>query len=215
MVKKVLLSIIFLVCACRLVASSEPTPDSIVAYSENREYRLTIYPRKMHQIEWRSSKEKRRFFRGLDTLPNETVLRILDSIYYIPCHAVLCEISASDTLEIWNKPLVNYSSPVNAIVSDDGKYVATTGDFLGGNYRHALVVYGEGGEVMVDYHIEDISPFPMEQYAYSSIGVHWITRWGDVIRFLDNGSIEVSFQNEAGEERTREFDIGMLRAAVR
>ena len=41
----------------------------------------------------------------------------------ILCHAILNKIESPDTIEIWNKKLINPIMPVHVIVTNDGKSI--------------------------------------------------------------------------------------------
>jgi hypothetical protein len=93
--------------------------------------------------------------------------------------------------------LVNLASPVKAIVANDGKSVITIDDWYSKGYWHTFVVYGEGGELIEDFKLQDISPFPLEQYFFSISSIHW----GGDMKYLDNDRVEIFFRNEKGEEQ--------------
>jgi hypothetical protein len=54
--------------------------------------------------------------------------------------------------EIWSRELVNI--PVRAFVADDGKHVVTFDTWAKLGYEHALVIYGEKGDVVADYGLD-------------------------------------------------------------
>lgn len=50
---------------------------------------------------------------------------------------------------IWTKPLANKVSPVSAMISDDGKYVVTTGEWFGGGPEAiAIGIYNSNGKLI-------------------------------------------------------------------
>ncbi|MBY0526291.1 MAG: hypothetical protein K2R98_23055 [Gemmataceae bacterium] len=55
---------------------------------------------------------------------------------------------------IWDVRLVNI--PVRALISDDGKYVATLDTWGGTGFDHSLVVYGPTGNMVADFKLEDL-----------------------------------------------------------
>jgi hypothetical protein len=57
---------------------------------------------------------------------------------------------------MWTRELLNI--PVTAFVADDGKYVVTFDTWARLGYEHALVIYGDHGEVVVDYDLETLLP---------------------------------------------------------
>ena len=127
--------------------------------------------------------------------------KVVDTIK--PCRAILYRISKLDKVEIWNKPLVNFISPVKAIVANDGKSVITIDDWHSKGYEHTFVLYGENGKLIKDFELKDISPFPLEQYLHTRSSIHW----GGNVEFLDNDRVEILFRNEKGEEQKRIFNI--------
>jgi hypothetical protein len=160
MVKKYLILALLLLNTIYVFADFWGTPEIIVAYSQNKEYMLKVYP-KEYPKNYFTAKYQRQLRKGIAT----------DSI--VPSHAVLYRISNSDTIEVWNKPLVNSQSPVNAIVANDGKSVITIDDWHSKGYEHTFVVYGESGELIEDFELKDISPFPLEQYVRYISSIHW------------------------------------------
>jgi hypothetical protein len=109
----------------------------------------------------------------------------------------------------WTRDLVNI--PVLAFVTDDGRHVVTLDTWAKLGYEHALVVYGEGGAVVVDYHLDALLPgdeiaksvhtmnarrwLQGATTAFDSGGQTFVItlQWGTVIRVaLSTGKIEVA-----------------------
>jgi len=123
MVKKYLCSILFVVISTiNVFADYWGSPKIITIYSENKEYMLMIYPIE-YPNNYFTAKYQRQRKRGI----------IVDTVK--PCRAILYRISNSDTIEIWNEPLVNFESPVKAIVANDGKSVITIDDWHSKGYE--------------------------------------------------------------------------------
>jgi hypothetical protein len=224
MLKKSLCSILFAVIStANVFANFWESPKIITTYSENKEYMLMIYPRE-YPNDYFSAKYQRQLKKGM----------VKDTVK--PCHAVLYHIVNTDTIEIWNKPLVNAVSPVKAIVANDGKSVITINDFWHSKgYAHTFVVYGEDGALIKDYELKEISPFPLEQYFSSRQSIHWggymedagndkggyeeysysvrgrFAEYADndrggYVKYLDNNRVEIHFRNKNGEEKKRIFN---------
>lgn len=195
MVKKYLILVLLISNAICAFADFWKSPEIILKYSQNKEYLLKVYPTKYPDNFW-TCKYQRQLNKGI----------VKNSIS--PCHAVLYRISNSDTIEVWNKPFINPVSPVNAVVANDGKSVVTIDDWYNAGSKHTLVVYGEEGELIEDFTLEDITPFPLEQYSRSISSIHWGGRVKDGnVQYLDNERLVISFRNAKGEERKRIFNI--------
>lgn len=59
-------------------------------------------------------------------------------------------------IAVWTRELVNI--PVTAFVADDGKHVVTFDTWARLGYEHALVIYGEGGTLVIDYDLDALVP---------------------------------------------------------
>jgi hypothetical protein len=65
----------------------------------------------------------------------------------------LFTLSADGTENVmWSRELVNI--PVKAFIADTGKHVVTFDTWAKLGYEHALVVYGEQGDVIADYDLD-------------------------------------------------------------
>ncbi|MDR1755724.1 MAG: hypothetical protein LBR65_02030 [Culturomica sp.] len=191
MVKKYLCSILFVVISTVSVFADDWENLRIITiYSDNKEYMLMIYPIE-YPNDYFTAKYQKQLKKGIVT----------DSI--VSSHAILYHICNSDTIEVWNRPLVNSQSPVNAIVANDGKSIVTIDDWYSKGYEHTLVIYGEDGELIKDFELKDITPFPLEQYFYSISSIHW----GGKVEYLDNDRMKIFFRNKNEEEQTRVFNI--------
>ena len=190
MVKKYLILALLVLNTIYVFADTWLPPKIKTIYSVNKEYMLTVYPRE-YPKNYFTAKYQRQYKKG----------KVKDTIK--PCHAILYHTSDSDTIEIWNKPLVNNVSPVNAIVANDGKSVITIDDWHSKGFKHTFVIYGEGGELIGDFELKDISPFPLEQYGRSVSSIDW----DEKVEYLDNDRVEILFRNKEGEEQKRIFNI--------
>ena len=111
---------------------------------------------------------------------------------------------------LWTRELVNI--PVIGYVADDGKHVVTFDTWARLGYEHALVIYGDRGNVVVDYDLgallsaDDISTSVVHTVgarrwlqgatiAFDDRGHHVVItlHWGKIIRVaLATGKIETS-----------------------
>jgi len=189
-VKKKLILALFIINAICVSADVWQSSRITLTYSQNNEYMLKVYPRYIPD-KFSTAKYQRQLRKGIVT----------DSI--VPSHAVLYHISNSDTIEIWNKPLVNRTSPASAIVANDGTSVVTINDWYMAGYQHTLVIYGENGELIEDFELKDISPFPLEHYSRSISSIYW----RENVEYLDNDRIEIHFINRKDEKTIRVFNI--------
>ncbi len=195
MVKRYLILVLLISNTICAFADFWKSPEIILVYSQNRKYLLKVYPTKYPDNFW-TYKYQRQLKKGI----------VKDST--IPCYGVLYRISNSDTTEIWNRPFINSVSPVNVVVANNGKSVVTIDDWYNAGSKHTLVVYGEGGELIEDFTLDDITPFPLEQYSRSISSIHWAGSGKDVnVQYLDNDRITISFRNAKNEERKRIFNI--------
>lgn len=190
MVRRYFILLFLLFITTELSADTWKAPEIIVTYSQNKEYMLKVYPIE-YPKNYFTRKYRRQYKKGI----------IKDTI--VPCHAILYKISNSDTIEIWNKPLVNKESPVNVIVANDGKSIVTFDDWHWRGYSHTMVIYGENGNVIKDYELKEISPFPLETYLRSISSIFW----GSKGKYVDNSRVEVYFENEINEIQKRVFNI--------
>ena len=127
-----------------------------------------------------------------------------------PCHAILYHIRNSDTILIWNKPLINHTSPLSAAVANDGKSVVTFNEWWWLGHIHAIVIYGEFGELIKDISLKEISPFPINEYNSGRPSIFWSgegENWRGKGEYLDNDRIEISFVNKNNEVRKRIVNI--------
>jgi len=81
-------------------------------------------------------------------------------------------------LPIWTRPLSNIVSPVSAMISDDGKYVVTTGEWYGGGHAAiAICIYNSTGKLIRSLTATDILGEERINYVPAS---STITFWGKV-----------------------------------
>ena len=141
-------------------------------YSENKEYKLIVTPRSF-------------------SAQGTTLMS---------CTAELYRINESESIQIWKKPLVNVLSPVHAIVANDGSSIATFDNWYSKGYGvNVFVVYNEKGEAKKTYKLEEVTPFPLNDYLRSISSLHWYAG----VRFIDNERIEIIFETETNKQARR------------
>ncbi|MFH1748681.1 MAG: hypothetical protein ABIG44_16730 [Planctomycetota bacterium] len=74
------------------------------------------------------------------------------------CKAVLYEHSGqgSRARQRWERFLVNDVAPEHVCIRDDGRFVVTLNEFQRGGARHALVIYGQRGEMLRHFVLSDL-----------------------------------------------------------
>lgn len=171
-----------------------PLPSIKRYYSQNRKYMLkvtpTIIPDKYWK--WRSAKPKRKKrFKAKDT----TIIR---------CHATLFKVSVNDTVKVWTQNLINRIAPMAVIVADDGKSIVTFDNWASMGYgMDVMVIYDQNGGLVMRYKLEEISPFPLNEYLMSVSSIWWQTD----ASYIDNDRIKICFSKENGDSKTRIFDV--------
>jgi len=134
-------------------------------YSEDSSHMLKVVPKYIPEKynNWVTAKPKRkRKFTAQDTT-------------IIPCHAILYKINGSkDTVEIWNKKLINRIAPVTVLVSNDGKRIVTLDNWHSmGHGLDVFAVYSEHGELINRFQLDDFSVFPLNDYEFSVSSIWW------------------------------------------
>ena len=166
-------------------------------YSENKTFMLKIvptsYPENYWKLNSRRLKKKKRISEKDTTI--------------LFCTGTLYKISATDTTAIWERKLINRICPVSAIVSNDGSSVVTFDNWLSLGYGvDTVVVYNELGDLKRRFQLEDISPFPINDYLRSISSLYW--NCGK--HYIDNNRIEICFCNEKEVKINRIFNVKKL-----
>jgi hypothetical protein len=191
---KYLLTGLLILISSSLIADSWNTPKIERYFSNDSTFMLKVYPTFIPEkfSKWNSAKPKRRKnFSEKDTT-------------IIPCYAILFKIEKKDTVEVWNRGLINRVMPAFAIVADDGKSIVTFDNWGSMGYGlEAMVTYDEKGGLIKRYQLEDFSPFPINDY-FISISSLW---WRCGVKYLDNQTIEICFQNKKKEVQTRQYNL--------
>jgi hypothetical protein len=106
----------------------------------------------------------------------------------------------------WERPLVNDVAPAAAAVRDDGRYVVTLGEFRRGGARHALVIYGERGQLLRHFVLADLLvPDDWQHIRTSRRSIDWLDGAAYSFRHPDQFIIELS------RDRTIVIDLKSLR----
>jgi hypothetical protein len=86
---------------------------------------------------------------------------------------------------IWTRELVNI--PVRAFIANDGRHVVTFDTWAKLGYEHSLVIYGEQGALVADYHLEAL--LSASEIARSVVPTATTRPWlkGAAIGFDDSG----------------------------
>ncbi len=92
----------------------------------------------------------------------------------------------------WTHELPNFIAPAGAIVSNSGKYVATFDDWHEVGGARAVVILGQGGELVAQLSLQDLAtPDEISQMFWSMSGCWWIGN----ARFLeDDEYLELNLQ---------------------
>lgn len=170
-------------------------PENKTYYSENKEYKLIITPKifpdkynlwqyytsAKHVKVKRFSRKKEKFMKSLTA--QDTIL--------IPCTAELYWTNDTSSILLWKKTLLNDICPVHAIIANDGSSIATFDNWYSSGYGvNVFVIYNEKGEAKRTYKLDEISPFPLNDYEMS-ISSLW---WRKHVSFIDKKRIEIIFE---------------------
>ena len=190
---KGLLLLFFLTTNFQVKADEWESPKTNFYYSENKIFMLKVVPTDIPDkyYEWRSAKQNKKMkFTERDTT-------------IVHCYAILYKKVVKDSVIIWKRNLINKICPMNASVSNDGKYVVTFDNWSGMGYGvDVMVVYNELGDLINRYKLEDISPFPINDYLMTVTSLWW--NCGN--KFLDIERIEICF-NVDKENKHRIFNV--------
>jgi hypothetical protein len=192
----ILISVLFLIPPI-VKADVWDTPKEKVYYSENKSFKLivipTIIPEKYYQwnyfinsqVPFNKAGQRRKKHLLESITESDTIL--------IPCHGKLYRISGADTILIWERKLLNDNCPVHAIVSNDGSSVVTFDNWYSAGYGvNVMVIYNEIGDAKKTYKLEEITPYPLNDYT-RTISSIW---WRSGVRYINNDKIEIDFRNE-------------------
>lgn len=147
-----------------MLADKWPAPEVHEYYSADSSYFVRIFPltvpAKYYKWQQAAPKKKRRFS------AKDTVL--------VPCYAMLYERTKATPRPIWRQNLVNQVAPVEAVVSNDGRYVVTFDNHHSMGYgKDVMAVYDYQGKLLKQYSLEQISPFSINRYKASRSSIWW------------------------------------------
>ncbi len=180
-------------------------------YSENKEFKLIITPQmtsdkyslwdyyksNKHPQTKKILRKKEKFMRNIS---EKDTIRI-------PCTAELYRMKGADSVLIWKRPLLNEVCPVYAIVSNDGSSIVTFDNWYSIGYGvNVFVVYNEKGNAEKTYKLEEISPFPLNDYSMSISSLYWRKD----VRYIDTDKIEIVFESDDNKTSKRIYNIKTL-----
>ena len=180
-------------------------------YSENKEFNLIITPKmtpdkyylwdyyktNKHPQTKKILKKKEKFMQNIS---EQDTIRI-------PCTAELYQINGADSVLIWKRPLLNEVCPVYTIVANDGSSIATFDNWYSTGYGvNVFVVYDEKGNAKKTYKLEEISPFPLNDYSMSISSLYWRKD----VRYIDNDRIEIIFETDDNKTTKRIYNLKRL-----
>lgn len=180
-------------------------------YSENKEFKLIITPKmtsekyylwdyyktNKHPQTKKILKKKEKFMQNIS---------VQDTIR-IPCTAGLYKINGADSILIWERPLLNEVCPVYAIVANDGSSIATFDNWYSTGYGvNVFVVYDKKGNAKKTYKLEEISPFPLNDYSMSISSLYW----RKYVRYIDNERIEIILETDDNKTTKRIYNLKRL-----
>lgn len=192
-----LIILFFFVSFFQVNADSWEPVKTMFFYSENKTFMLKVvpltYPEKMLKANYERLK------RGKKLSDKDTTI--------IPCIGTLYKITATDTSVVWERKLINRICPLSAIISNDGISVVTFDNWYSIGYGFdVMVVYNELGDLKKCFQLEEISPFPINDYPSSISSLYWCCGK----KFMNNERIEICFHNEKEAIINRIFNIKKL-----
>ncbi len=180
-------------------------------YSNNKKFKLIITPKQTsdkyylwdyyksnnHPQTKKILRKKEKFMRSISA--QDTIL--------IPCKGELYRIEGTDTILIWERTLLNDVCPVYAIVANDGSSIATFDNWYSTGYGvNVFVVYDEKGNAKKTYKLDEISPFPLNDYSMSISSLYWRKD----VRYIDNEKIEIVFATDDNKTTKRIYNLKRL-----
>lgn len=177
-----------------LIADSWETPKIEKYFSKDSTFMVKVYPTYIPKNYWKWNLAK----------PNSMKHVSAKDTTIIHCYAILYKVTNKDTVEVWNKQLINRIMPQDVIVSDDGKSIVTFDNWGSLGYGvDVMVTYDKNGGLIKRYQLEEFSPFPINDYLISISSIWW--RCG--AKYIDNQTIEICFQNNTKNILTRQYNL--------
>ena len=163
-------------------------------YCSNGKYYVKVYPLKTpaKYYKWmQTSVRRKRKFNPSDTL-------------LVPCFAKLYKVKVDRDSLIWERQLSNRVAPQTAILSNDGRFLVTFDNWGSlGFGTDVMAYYNDKGELIKKHSLEDISPFPINNYKRTISSILW--KCGT--SFIDNERIEVCFRDAKNLVARRSVDL--------
>jgi len=77
---------------------------------------------------------------------------------YRRCHATLFEHTSEQQRgrRVWREKLVNEVAPCHALIRNDGRFIVTLDEFRRGGAAHAVVIYGERGQLLREFDLREL-----------------------------------------------------------
>ncbi|OON70715.1 hypothetical protein [Hymenobacter sp. CRA2] len=180
-----------------LLADSWAPPTTHDYYSADSSHFVRVVPLLVPDkyYQWRKAKPNRqKRFSSRDT----TV---------VPCHAMLYRRTANGPQLLWQESLINRIAPVTALVSNDGRYVVTFDNWSSMGYGvDVMVVYDGQGHLLRRYNLEQLSPFPINQYM-RSISSMW---WRCDASIVSPERVAICFQTQDKQVQNRTYSLAKL-----
>jgi hypothetical protein len=169
----------FLLSAIAYADSFGPPMESVVS-SPNGKFFLFIAPRNTKlspQLQATTGSEEQR--REFDLVRS--------------CHAIL--FAGGGKAPVWRWKLVNDHGPMQAFVSDDGRYVVTTDDYAAaGHGDNVLVIYKAQGELVRRFKLTELlTAEEIKAAPASTSSIHWIR--GKVQIDIENELVSIELRN--------------------
>lgn len=192
--RKILIFLMIIFFISDLKADSWEGPEKKNYTSENGEYILTVSPTEIPEkySSWLKAKPKKKMkFSAADTT-------------IVHCNATLRRVIDNDTIEIWNKKLINRIAPMSVIVANDGESIVTFDNWASMGYGvDVMVCYDKNGNLTHRFSLENISPFPINDYLFTISSIWWCCD----VRYISNNKIEICFEDENKNIQKRIYKI--------
>lgn len=156
---------IFCLWTFELHADSWRAPRTKRYFSEDSSYMLKVVPKFIPE----------KYYKWVNAKPRRKKRFTQQDTTIIPCHATLYRvIGAQDTVELWNRKLINLVAPVTVLVSNDGSRVVTLDNWHSMGYGlDVFAVYNERGDLIKRYQLDEFSVFPLNDYKFSISSIWW------------------------------------------
>lgn len=185
-----------LLISIKVKADTWDKPKVMIYYSENKEFKLIVTPKRIYDEYYYYN-----FYRGKNRPPTKQ-----DTISFF-CTAELYKINEGDSVLIWKRSLLNNDCPIYAIVANDGSSIATFDNWFSVGYGvNVFVVYDEKGNAKKTYKLEEISPFPLNDYSKSITSLYWRRD----ARYIDNKRIMILFVTSDDNVIKRIYNMNRL-----